>query len=372
MDALVLKETLNSALASASHAVATRTTLPALSTILLQTEGGNLQVSATNLSLGIVRQVGCKVTGDGALAIPARLLSEFVASLPNEPIHLETDDRARALYLQCGRYESEIKGLDPMEFPTIPEPNGEPRIATFTAAVLQEALNQTVFACSSEDTRPAMTGLNLTIRDKLLHLVGADGFRMAQRSIPLEEGGDALDIILPGKAAVELARLCEGTEGPVTLVLTPKASQAVFSGGTWRLVANLIEARFPDWTAIVPQRYTTRAFCPTAELLKAVRMVMLFTSKDRIVKLELQEAKDGPAKLCITADSEDGHGDATVDIALEGPESRIAFNGRYLVEAVNSIAGPELSLEMTEFDRPGVIRPVGRTDQLNVMMPMQL
>ena len=367
MNVVCLQENLRRGLALVSHAVSSRSTLPALSTVLLETDQGRLKLAATDLSLSITCWIGCQIRAEGGVAVPARLLSDFVGSLPNEPVNMELEPRTRTLLIQCGRYEAEIKGLDPMEFPIIPSMEGNEAIATADPAALREAIGQVAFAAATEDTRPAMTGVYTRIRSGQMVLVAADGFRLALRTIEVQAGGEA-NVIVPARAMVELGRVLAEGRDPVQIVLPSGLNQILFHTDSVDLVSNLVDARYPDYEAIIPKDYRTRAVMNTGDFLKAVRIASFFARDGaNIIRLELES---GRIRVSASA-AEVGSNVGEVDAKIEGPAGQIAFNARYLAEALSVLGAPEVALEMQESDRPGVLRPAGRTDQLHVIMPIQ-
>lgn len=367
MNVVCLQENLRRGLALVSHAVSSRSTLPALSTVLMETDQGRLKLAATDLSLGITCWIGCQIHAEGGVAVPARLLSDFVGSLPNEPVHMELEPRTRTLHIQCGRYEAEIKGLDPMEFPIIPSIEGNEAIATVDPVALREAIGQVAFAAATEDTRPAMTGVYTRIRNGQMVLVAADGFRLALRAIEAQAGGEA-NVIVPARAMVELGRVLAEGKDPVQVVLTPGLNQILFHTDSVDLVSNLVDARYPDYEAIIPRDYRIRAVMNTGDFLKAVRIASFFARDGaNIIRLELEA---GRVRVSASA-AEVGSNVGEVDARIEGPAGQIAFNARYLAEALSVLGAPEVALEIQESDRPGVLRPAGRTDQLHVIMPIQ-
>lgn len=376
MNVVCLQENLRRGLGLVTHAVATRSTLPALSTVLIETDQGRLKLAATDLSLGITCWIGCQINAEGGVAVPARLLGDFVGSLGNEPVRMELDPRTRTLHLQCQRYEADIKGLDPMEFPAIPTIEGAEPAAVLDAALLRGAIGQVVFAASTEDTRPAMTGVYTRIQRSGLLLVAADGFRLALRTLEMQRPPEReLNVIVPARAMAELGRILADQEEPVQVVLTPNLNQVLFHTDRVDLVANLVEGRYPDYEAIIPQAYSTRATLSTSEFLKAVKIASFFARDGaNIIRLEIQPGgAQTPGKIVVTASAADvGSNVGEVDTMVEGAGGRIAFNARYLTEALSVLGAPEVALELQGPDRPGVIKPVGRTDQIHVIMPMQL
>ncbi len=376
MKVICLQENLRRGLALVSHAVATRSTMPALTSVLFETDRGRLKLSATDLSLGITCWIGGRIEQDGAVAVPARLINDFVTQLPNEPVEMELEPRTRTLHLQCLRYEADIKGLDPLEFPTVPTMEGDTPLAVAEAAAFREAIGQVVFAASSEESRPAMTGVYTLLRGDRATLVAADGFRLALRTLTLPQKVEKeAAVIVPAKAMAELARILSDQEEPVQIVFTPNLNQILFHTDQIDLVSSLVEARYPDYEAIIPRSFETRLTLSTAEFLKAVRIASFFARDGaNIVRLEIVPSEETTGrKLLVSASAtEVGSNVTELDAMVDGPGGRIAFNARYLQEALSALASPEVAMELQGSDRPGVLRPVGRDDQVHVIMPMQL
>ncbi|MEM3790664.1 MAG: DNA polymerase III subunit beta [Thermoproteota archaeon] len=342
-------------LALVSRAASSRSTFtfPILSTVLMETDQGRLKLAATDFSLSITCWIGCQIHAEGGVAVPARLLSDFVGSLPNEPVDMELESRTRTLHIQCGRYEAKIKGLDPREFPTIPSIKGNEAIATVDPAALREAIGQVAFAAATEETRPSLTGVYTRIRSGQMVLVAADGFRLARRTIEAQAGDEA-DVIVPARAMAELGRVLAEGRDPVQIVLPSGLNQILFHTDSAALVSNLVDDRYPNYEAAIPKDHRTRAVMNTRDFLKAVRIASFFARDGtNIIRLELESGR-----IRVSASAADvGKGVGEVDAKIEGPAGRIALDARYLTEALSVLGAPEVALEMQGPDRPCVIRP---------------
>ena len=179
-----LQENLNRGLNVVGRAVAARTTLPITNNILLSTDQSRLKLAATTLEMAITCWLGAKIEEEGAITVPARLLTEFISSLPNDKIDINLSPRTKTLELKCARFEARISGVDAKDFPPIPKV--EEGITTKAEVeTFQQSINQVVFAAAVEESRPVLTGVNAQFKDDLLTLAAADGFRLAVFRLPL-------------------------------------------------------------------------------------------------------------------------------------------------------------------------------------------
>jgi DNA polymerase-3 subunit beta len=373
-----LQENLAKALATVGRVVATRSTLPVLSNILLQSDEGRLRLSATNLEVGVNCWVGARVDDDGGTTVPARLLTEFINSLPPGQIDLELNERTQTLNLKCAHYEANIKGIEASEFPLVPTAesiDGGSGLHLDPDTFLR-MVDQVVFAAAKDESRPILTGVLAQFHQGGLTLAAADGFRL---SVAVSDVGVDLDetasVIIPARALAELSRIGTSQEDPIELILTEQRNQILFHLTSTDLVSQLIDGNFPDYNQIVPKTHNTRTIVNTQELLKAVKLAFLFArDAANIVRFNIVPGSElTPGKLIITGTSaEFGDNVSEIDASIEGDEIEVAFNGRYMIEALSVVGTPEVALETSTPSSPGVIRPVGGNDFLCVIMPMHI
>jgi DNA polymerase-3 subunit beta len=368
-----LQENLARGLSIVSRAVATRSTLPILGNIKLETDEGRLKLSATNLEIGIHCWIGAQVHEEGATTIPARLLSDFVNSLPPDRIDMNLNTRIQALHLQCARFTANIKGLDAQDFPLIPTA-GADHTVQIDPELLREMVNQVAFAAATDESRPILTGVLATFEDQTLTMAAADGFRLSVRTEAIGSRADGkLEVIIPARALNELSRVLGDETDPVQVTVT--ANQVVFHMATVELVSRLIEGNFPDYHQIIPSRYDIRAKMPTQELLKAVRIAALFArDAANVVRLDLTPGPElTPGRIVVTSSADQvGDNVGEVDAIIEGEAAVIAFNAKFLIDVLSVLGTEEVALEMTTASSPGVLKPVGKEGFLHVIMPMHL
>ena len=371
-----LQDNLKRGLTIVGHAVAGKSTLPVLSNILLATDNGRLKLAATNLELGITCWLGAKVDSEGAVTIPAKLLTDLVGSLPNDRISLELEQSSQSIKLTCARYENNINGISAEEFPDLPALNqGEP-IAVFACDVLREAIDQIAFAAATDDSRPVLTGVLLRLRDNHATLASADGYRLAQRIIPLATPvAEPVEVIIPARALIELSRIIAGSEGDVAMTMTAGGGQVLFHTEDIDLVSRVIDGKYPDIERVIPQSYTTRTIVETAELAKAIRVAALFAnSSNNIVRLTIESGSDtAPGQIHISANAaEVGNNSSSVDGMVNGEGNKIALNVRFLLEALNAMKTNQIAIETQTEQNPAVFRPVGVDGYVHIVMPMMV
>jgi len=370
-----LQENLAKGLSIVGRATSPRSTLPILSHILISTDQGRLRLSATNLEIGINCWIGAKVEEEGAIAVPARTLIDLVSAFPPEKVEMEGVVRTMTLNLRCGRSEANIKGMDAVEFPPVPTPEGEGGVH-LEPEVLRTAIAQVAFAAATDDARPILTGVLLRLEGDRMTLAAADGYRLSVRTAVLPEAvSEPLSVIVPARAMSELARISTEEENPILVTVTPDQNRILFQLTNVVLVSQLIPGTFPDYEQIIPRDRETRTVVSTAELLKACRTAQIFAREGaNITQLHVHPGSElEPGRLVVSATSAETGDDVTeLEATIEGKPIDIAFNVRYLIDVLSVIESPQVALDTISPSRPGVIRPVGDESFVHVVMPMHL
>jgi DNA polymerase-3 subunit beta len=385
MKVACLQENLAKGLSIVGRAVASRSTLPVLSNVLLATDSeGKLKLSANNFELGINCWVDAKIEQEGAITVPARLLADFVNSLPPERIDMQLDESTQTLNLRCARVESNIKGIDAEEFPTVAAATENDVVIKLNPESLRLMIKQVVFAAATDESRPVFTGVLVKFDGDNLTMAAADGFRLSVKltllsqhaADALEEFKEASRLIIPARALMELSRVLGDEDDAVELVVTPSRRQVMFRMTNVELVSQLIEGDFPDYTRIIPKGHSTRTVMDTAGFLNAVRISHLFARDSaNIVKLDItpsgDELMNGRVTLQATS-AELGDNVSDIDASIEGDAVEIAFNAKYLIDVLSVIDSPQFVLETSSPSSPGVFRTVGDESFTHVIMPMHI
>lgn len=373
------QQDLSRGLSIVSHAVSNRSTLPILSNILVATEHGRLKLSATNLEIGITCWLDAHIQEEGATTVPAKLLTDFVSSLPSTAVEITVPEETHTLNIKVAGRSANIKGMDASEFPTIPSAEGGEPPVLLEAALLKEMINQVAFAAADDDTRPVFTGVLVQVSEEKITFAAADAFRLAVRVASLPgDGHPRGDILVPARTLTELARILP-SEGMAHMIVTPNRSQVLFHTEHIDLVSRLIEGTFPNYRQIIPAEHATRAIVETKEFAGIVKSAALFArDSSNITRIKVNAGgSDGlePGAVTVEATAEDlGDNVGTVNAAVNGPDLQIIFNVKYLADVLTVIDTSEVALEVTSANKPGVIRPVGRDvdEYTYVIMPMHI
>jgi len=366
------QEALQRGLTTVGRAVATRSTLPQTSHVFVATDEGRLRLAATNLEIAITAWVPGAVEEEGAITIPARLLTEFIASLPAVEVSLTVAARSRQAQIVAARNEATISGMDADDFPPIPVIT-EGESIRLEPQALREAVDHTVLVGATDESRPVLTGVHLKIDEGRITMAASDGLRLARYDMDIAESpSEPLEIIVPRAGMTELARLLSDEEDPVTLAVNPGRSQVLFRLTDVELTAQLIQGTYPSYDQLIPQEFQTQAVVDASEFLREVRTAAVFARDGSgIVRLVMAPGDGGPGRLTLSARAEEqGEHQGEMDAQVEGEEARIAFNSRYLQDVLQVLGSGQVALESTGPSNPGVFRPVGRENYVHVIMPM--
>jgi len=372
MKVTCLQENLARGLGIVGRAVAVRSTLPITSNVLISTEHGRIKLAATNLDIALSCWIGGQIEDEGAITVPARLITDFVNSLPAEKIAMTLAPRSRQVKLVCARNEATIGGMDADDFPPIPAVEGD--ALDLDARTLREAIAQVVFSAATDDSRPVLTGVDLVVEGNKLTLAAADGFRLAVRTIDLKKkAGERQEVIVPAKALSELSRLLQDQDEPVKMTFNANKTQVLFRLKDVELVAQLIQGTFPDYSRLIPKEWGSRAVVEVKDFLQETKIASIFARDGSgIVRITFLAGEDGkPGEMTISARAEEiGDNSGVLDAQVEGDASKIAFNGKYLQEVLQVLDGGRVALETTGPSQPGVIRPIDNDNYIHVVMPM--
>jgi DNA polymerase-3 subunit beta len=368
-----LQENLARGLQIAGRGVSTRGSLPILANILLRTDGGRLRLTATNLEVGINCWVPAKIQDEGAITLPAKLFIDFINSLPPGQVELALNVRTKSVHLKSGPYEANIKGMDAEEFPIIPQIPDKPttRVAQ---ATLRRMITEVAFVAATDDSRPVLTGVLTTFSGEMVTMAAADPYRLSVRHAQIMERVDpAVEVIIPAKSLFEVARILQDSEdATVDIFITPNRSQIIFHTEEADLVSRIIEGQFPNYRQVIPSTHATRVLAQREELLKATRLASYF-ARDAANMLRFQVDPTSDPPLVITANAaEIGDNTGRVDATVEGQPTTIAFNSRFVADALQSLSAPEIALELGGPLAPGVMKIVGDDSYLHVVMPLRI
>ncbi|HEX6538810.1 MAG TPA: DNA polymerase III subunit beta [Candidatus Dormibacteraeota bacterium] len=370
MKATVASSALSSALGLVTRAVSPRSTLPVLSNVLLETTESGLKVTATNLDLTISATVPATVLEEGRTTAPARLLTEYVSSLSDGPCTMELDPATQVLRLSCGVHRANLHGIDAMEFPPLPRQEAATTIEV-DSGKLQGAITQTVMAASADEASPVLTGTLLQIENGALTLAATDRHRLAVKTLQLDGAGEVppVSVIVPARHLNEVARAINPNRPTVGIAFSEGRNQVFFTLKDVEISSRLIEGAYPNYAQVIPASTATTVSLPTAALLREARTAAVL-ARDAANPVRMQV---GEGTLTLRAQTaEVGDDEAPLTATVQGDDVQIAFNARYVLDALSVLDSDEVQLSFNGALHPGVIRPAGRDDYLCIIMPVRV
>ncbi|HET9914608.1 MAG TPA: DNA polymerase III subunit beta [Anaerolineales bacterium] len=376
MKVTVLQENLARGLGIVSKAVSPRSTLPVLANVLIASDEGRLRLSATNLEMGITCWIPARIEEEGSTTVPARTFSDLVGTLPSDQVLLKLDPATQTLNVRGGSSTNDIKCIDAQEFPPMPVPDFEGAVQ-INVGDFREMIHQVAFAASSDEARPVLMGVLVQVDKDKLTMAAADGFRLSVRKAVLSTPSPApVSAIVPAQALKELARVATDGDEPIYMVMPKGRGQVVFRVKDVEVASQLIDGTFPDFQQIIPRSYKSRTLVSTSSLLKACKQAEIFAREgSNVARFNIKTAQSDmqPSEVEITATSEEtGKNETIVEATVDGSGLLIAFNVKFLREALEVIRTPNVALETSAPNAPGVVRPVGDDQFLHVIMPMHL
>jgi DNA polymerase-3 subunit beta len=359
----VTQENLNKALGIVARVASTRGTLPVLANVLIKTVNNRLSLSATNLDIAITQFLGAKVEEEGSITVPARLMQDFVNSLPGGVIDLQLDDYR--LHIATEQYKSVINGVSAEEFPSLPAiENG--KTWTIPANVLKRGLQQVVIAASNDESRPILTGVLVHTNDGKLYMAATDSYRLAEKEL-MSYGSEAFELLIPVSAMQDLMRIVGDFEGDVTV--TSDEQQVQCQVGDAELVTRLIEGRYPDYRKLIPETFATVATLKRADLLNVTKVSSLFARESAgSITINIDE---GTQALSIrSVASQLGENTATAAAKVIGSGS-ITLNSRYLLDALGAMSGDEITFSFNGKLEPSLLKDPLTSDYIHIIMPLK-
>lgn len=367
MKLTLLQQDLLPALSSASRSCGVRSTLPVLANILLSTQDNKLKLSATNLEVGVVKLVSAKVSTEGEITVPSRTFLEIISSLEGE-ITLESDENT--MKISANKFSASLSGISASEFPAIPL-SSEPALL-IDSEVLLKSLPKISFAAATDEGRPILTGILTEIKKDSLELVATDGFRLAHQKVNIE-GVDSASFrsLIPKRTFEELVRLISEEEGleKVGISTSENQNQIIFTLNKTQLSSRLIEGQFPAWEKIIPQASENRTVVDRAEFLKALKLASVFAKdSSNIVKLSSKENS-----LTLSSEAKElGDQQMQIEAQTEGAEITIAFNNKFLVDALSAASSTQVIIEFSGNLSAALIKPMGEEGLEYIVMPVRL
>lgn len=358
----VTQENLNRALGTVARVANARNPLPVLANVLIRADNNRLSIAATNLDIAITQYVGAKISTEGSITVPARLMQDFIGSLPGGVIDLSLDDAQ--LHISTDQYNSVINGIVADEFPVMPTIT-DGTSWTVAGPLLKKALQQVVFAASNDESRPVLTGVLLHTVDDKLYMAATDSYRLAEKE--LGPNKTSVNLLIPATAMQDLLRILGDAEDEVKV--THDDQQVRFQVGDVELVARLLEGKYPDYRKLIPQSFAVTATVKRADFINVTKVSSLFARESAgSVTVEVDE---GTGKLSIRSiASQLGENTATATGTMIGSGS-ITLNSRYLLDALQALTTDEVVFGFNGKLEATLLKDAGNATYNHIIMPLK-
>jgi DNA polymerase III subunit beta len=349
-----------------SRAVSTRAATQSLSGILLSIDEGGVNLSATDLEMGLKTKLDAEVDGSGSVLLPGRLLAELSRSLGDASVAIELREAEHDVEIRSGSSSFHLRILPSEDFPAFPEEEGE--LLSIPAVALAETAELVARAASRDDMRPVLTGVLVNASGSEMTMVATDSYRLAVKRTEFEGTiGGQLEANIPAKALRELGRIVTA-DGVEKVSVALMRNQAVFRAGDIVLNTRLIEGQFPNFRQLLPESYEHDVRLPRPELLDVTRRVSQLAQRNAPLRLAFESGE-----LTVAASTPDvGDAEETMPAAFEGEPLEIGFNPDFLREGIESVEGDEVVLRLISPLRPGLLQPVDNEDFRYLVMPIRL
>lgn len=358
----VTQENLNRALNSVGRVASTRGTLPILSNVLLKTTGNRLSIASTNLDIAITHYIGSKVSEEGAITVPARLMQDFVNSLPSGVIELKLEDHK--LHITTDQYQSVINGIAADDYPVMPAIT-EGKTWKIDAKTLKNGLGQVVIAASNDEARPVLTGVYIHTHEGQLYLVATDSYRLAEKA--LMKSSEDISLLIPASALQDLLRILGESDDEV--VVTHDEQQVLFKVGDVELVTRQIEGNYPDYRKLIPSSFATSATLKRADLTNITKVSSLF-ARESAGSVTINLDKEAGTVSIRSVASQLGENTASAEAKVSA-DGTITLNSRYILDALHALSGNDVTFSFNGKLEPWVLTDQKASDYLHVIMPLK-
>jgi DNA polymerase III subunit beta len=358
----VTQANLSKALHTVARIANSRNPLAILSNVLLKTENNRLSISATNLDIGITHFIGAKISQEGSITVPARLMQDFVSSLPDSVLNLELTENK--LHITNDQYQSTINGIMADDFPVMPAIK-EGVTWRSPAPEFKKALSQVVFAASADDSRPVLSGVYFHSLASQAVVAATDSYRLAENK--LGKATKPINFLVPATAIQDLLRIVSDTDKEV--VVTHDDQQVLFHVGDVSLVARLIEGNYPDYRKLIPTKFSTVAKLTKADLLNITKVSSLF-ARESAGSITINANKDDGSVSINAIASQLGENTAKAPAKITGG-GEITLNSRYLIDALNAFSADEVEFCFNGKLEPIILRSTSEPSYTHLIMPLR-
>ena len=363
MKFIVSSSALLKQLQSINGVVTNNPVVPILENFLFEIENGKLTITASDLETSMITELPVEARDAGRIAAPARILLDTLKNLPDQPVTFTLDEETYTIEIGSANGRYKLAGENATDFPRVPVVKGSSPLEIPSSA-LARAINKTIFAVSTDELRPAMTGVLIQLADNQITFVATDGHRLLRYRRQDVGAGQTANLIVPRKAFNLLKSALPSESTPVKVEFNQ--SNAFFSFNQMRLVCRLIDERYPDYENVIPVSNPNKLIINRQELLSSVRRISIYSNKTtHQVRLRL-----AGSELTVSAEDLDFSNEANERLACQydGEDMEIGFNARFLLEMLNNIDADEITLELSTPNRAGLLMPTVAEENESILM----
>lgn len=374
MKLTILRQQLNEAIQNVSKAVSSRTTIPILSGIKFDASFAGVTLTASDSDISIQsfipletpEQTIAVVERTGSVVLPAKFFVEMVKKLPQEEVHIEVGDRFQT-YIRSGSLDIQLAGLDPEEFPVLPS-IADDRIVSLPGNLLRDMIRQTVFSVSTNEASPILTGVLWTLSEGTLKFTATDRHRLASTLAPVDAPDISFsNVVISGKTLSELAKIIPDQSEMVDIVVAD--NQVLFKLGNVLFLSRLLDGTYPDTSKIIPQTFKTELVLSTKILIDAIDRAYLLSRDEKTNIVRLSTLESGGIEISSSSSELGRVTERLESAALSGEPLRIAFNSKYMLDALKVIDSEELYIGFTGPMSPIIIKPRDHDNSLHLILP---
>ncbi len=344
--------------------ISSKTTFPILNGILIETKNNKLNLTGTDLEIGIETNIDSDIFEEGSVVIISKIFGDLVRKLPNLPVEIEVKEDNN-MHINCGNSKFKIIGQSSIEYPELPKILDEISF-NIPKDLLKTMIKQTIFATAQNETRPILTGALLEVKNNQVSFVALDGYRLALKKIPIECQNE-IKVVIPGKTLNELSKILDDSDSNITIKFT--SSHILFDLGNTSIISRLIEGQFLNYNDIIRDEYKSKIKVKTRYIQQSIERASLLAREgvNNMVVLDISDEK-----LVITSNSEIGNIHEEIPIELEGNDLKIAFNSKYILDGLKVIDSEEIEIKFVSNVSPCIMKPIGDETYTYLVVPVRL
>ena len=363
------KDKIMKALNSVVKGVASKTTMPILEGILIQTNDNEIKLTTYDLELGIEYKMECDVQEQGSIVVNATMFTEIIRKLPDSEINISLNEN-NLLTIECEGSLYKLATMNPDEFPELPKIEVENSV-TLEQSALKNMIRKTIFAVSQEETRPIFTGCLFEINNNKLNIVAIDGFRLALRTINIPVPVNDFKAVIPAKTLNEVNKIL--TDSFDSIKIGVSKNQAVFEMENCKVVTRILDGEFLNYSTVIPTTWQTRIRVERESLLNSFERISLIASSsiEKEKKYPVKVTVD-IGKLTISCTNQTGDAKEEVFISTEGQNLEVGFNPRYFLDSLKAIDENEVYIEFGSNVSPCLIKSIENNDYVYMILPIRL